>query len=269
MTSHDFRSGSWFLGVLCSGLSVVGELGSDNAHIYLHLLFIVLILPFPIWIDLVFVGMGDCLESASFVFGLLQVSWEVFSLGCSRPCVGPSNWGLFTGTEKLLIYCPGCSRSSGRPLDFWDFSGTVKLSNSSESSWSSTTLSAVDLELLWVQQIFYCSGCSRSSIALNASNQWIVSKIYKELKKIIACTHMCTDTHTHTHTHTHTKKLKKYNRDFTTEESQIAEKHLKKCSKILVIREMKIKMTLRLQLTPISIAKIKTTGDNTCWRGCG
>ena len=37
----------------------------------------------------------------------------------------------------------------------------------------------------------------------------------------------------------------------------------------LVIREMQIKTTLRFYLAPIRIAKIKTSGDNTCWRGCG
>jgi len=31
---HDFRSASWFLGMLVySGLAVVGELGSDDAHV--------------------------------------------------------------------------------------------------------------------------------------------------------------------------------------------------------------------------------------------
>ena len=49
----------------------------------------------------------------------------------------------------------------------------------------------------------------------------------------------------------------------------MAEKHLKKCSKSLVIREMQIKMNLRFHLTPIRMAKIKTSGDNSCWRGCG
>jgi hypothetical protein len=49
----------------------------------------------------------------------------------------------------------------------------------------------------------------------------------------------------------------------------MAEKHLKKCSKSLVIREIQIKRTLRFHLTPIRMAKIKTSGDNTCWRGCG
>jgi hypothetical protein len=47
----------------------------------------------------------------------------------------------------------------------------------------------------------------------------------------------------------------------------VAEKHLKKCSKFLVIREMQIKTTPRFHLTPIRMAKIKTSGDNTCWRG--
>jgi hypothetical protein len=40
----------------------------------------------------------------------------------------------------------------------------------------------------------------------------------------------------------------------------MAEKHLKRCSKSLVIRKMQIKMTLRFHLTTIRMAKIKN-GD--------
>ena len=61
--------------VLFSGLAVVGELGSDDAYIFWLLLLIVLCLSFAISISLVFVDLGDCMESASFVSGLLQVSW--------------------------------------------------------------------------------------------------------------------------------------------------------------------------------------------------
>jgi hypothetical protein len=45
----------------------------------------------------------------------------------------------------------------------------------------------------------------------------------------------------------------------------MSEKHLKKCPKYLLIREMLIKMILRFYLTPIKMAKIKTSGDSTCW----
>jgi hypothetical protein len=92
------------------------------------------------------------------------------------------------------------------------------------------------------------------------SDSGLIFKIYKELKKLI------------------TKKpnnpIKKWgielNLEFTTQESQMTEKHLNKCSKSLVIREMQIKMTLRFHLTPVRMVKIKTSGDdNTCWRGCG
>jgi hypothetical protein len=48
--------------------------------------------------------------------------------------------------------------------------------------------------------------------------------------------------------------------EFSTEEYQMAEKHLKKCSMSLVIREMQIKTTLRFYLTPFRCAKIKN-----CW----
>jgi hypothetical protein len=53
--------------LVCSGLAVVEELSSDDAHVFWLLMLMVLCLPFDIWISLVFVALGDYTESASFV----------------------------------------------------------------------------------------------------------------------------------------------------------------------------------------------------------
>jgi hypothetical protein len=42
----------------------------------------------------------------------------------------------------------------------------------------------------------------------------------------------------------------------------MTEKHLKKCSTSLDVREMQIKTTLRFYLTPVRMAKIKNSGDS-------
>ena len=123
-------------------------------------------------------------------------------------------------------------------INYWDLT-KIKSFCSAKETISRTKRQPVEWEKIFANDI---------------SDKGLVSKIYKELTKL--------------HTQKTNNPVKKWaenmNRHFCKEDIQMANRHMKRCSTSLLIREIQIKTTLRYRLALVRVAKMNKSGDYRC-----
>ena len=138
----------------------------------------------------------------------------------------------------LLSTCPE-ARETKAKMNYWDLS-KIKSFCTAKDTISKTKRQPTEWEKIF---------------ASDTSDKGLVFKIYKELIKL----------NTQKTNNPVKKWAKDMNRHFSKEDIQMANRHMKKCSTSLIIREIQIKTTMRYHLILVRMANINNSGNNRCW----
>ena len=98
----------------------------------------------------------------------------------------------------------------------------------------------------------------------DATDSGLISKIYKQLIQLNSKNKNKKKRNKKNLSNPTEQMGKRPDKPFSKEDIQMFNKHVKKCSKPLIIRELQIKTTMRYHLTPVIMAIINRSTNDKC-----